>query len=72
MGARVGGVTRGGDGRRSCCFQGRLWPAANARPAPGSGTGELRGLRGDGGFKAELGQHGTIWLDYDFEAKVAL
>jgi hypothetical protein len=35
---------------------------------PGSGTGELRGLRGDGGFKAELGQHGTIWLDYDFEA----
>ncbi|HWL86352.1 MAG TPA: DUF3224 domain-containing protein [Polyangiaceae bacterium] len=31
---------------------------------PGSGTGELRGLRGDGGFKAELGQHGTIWLDY--------
>jgi hypothetical protein len=35
---------------------------------PGSGTGELRGLRGDGGFEAELGQHGTIWLDYDFEA----
>ena len=23
---------------------------------------------GDGGFKAELGQHGTIWLDYSFEA----
>jgi hypothetical protein len=35
---------------------------------PGSGTGDLRGLRGDGGFKAEIGQHGTIWLDYDFEA----
>jgi hypothetical protein len=35
---------------------------------PGSATGELRGLRGDGGFKAELGQHGTIWLDYFFEA----
>jgi hypothetical protein len=34
---------------------------------PGSGTGELRGLLGDGGFKAELGQHGTIWLDYYFE-----
>jgi len=33
---------------------------------PGSGTGELRGLRGDGGFKAEPGQHGTIWLDYYF------
>ena len=39
---------------------------------PGSGTGELRGLRGDGGFKAELGHHGTIWLDYDFEANAAL
>jgi hypothetical protein len=35
---------------------------------PGSGTGELRGLRGDGGFNAELGQHGTIWLDYTLEA----
>jgi hypothetical protein len=34
----------------------------------GSGTGELKGLRGDGGFKAKLGQHGTIWLDYAFEA----
>jgi hypothetical protein len=33
-----------------------------------SGTGELRGLRGDGGFKAELGQHGSIWLDYDFDS----
>jgi hypothetical protein len=33
----------------------------------GSGTGELRGLRGDGGFKAKLGQHGSIWLDHDFE-----
>jgi hypothetical protein len=35
---------------------------------PGSGTGELVGLRGDGGFKAELGKHGDIWLDYYFEA----
>jgi hypothetical protein len=34
---------------------------------PGSGTGELVGLRGDGGFKAQLGQQATIWLDYDFE-----
>lgn len=34
----------------------------------GSGTGDLKGLRGDGGFKAKLGQHGTIWLDYGFEA----
>jgi hypothetical protein len=35
---------------------------------PGSGTGELRGLRGEGGFPA---QHGTskvpYTLDYSFE-----
>jgi len=34
---------------------------------PGSGTEELVGLRGDGGFTAQLGQHGSIWLDYSFE-----
>jgi hypothetical protein len=34
---------------------------------PGSGTGKLRGLRGEGGFSAELGQHATITLDYWFE-----
>lgn len=34
---------------------------------PGSGTGELKGLRGEGGFKAQLGEHGTFWLDYEFE-----
>jgi Protein of unknown function (DUF3224) len=34
---------------------------------PGSGTGELRGLRGEGGFKAELGQAADITLDYWFE-----
>jgi uncharacterized protein DUF3224 len=34
---------------------------------PGSGTGTLTGLRGDGGFTAQLGQHGSIWLDYFFE-----
>jgi hypothetical protein len=34
---------------------------------PGSGTGELTGLRGDGGFEAQRGQHGAIWLDYLFE-----
>jgi hypothetical protein len=33
---------------------------------PGSGTGELRGLRGDGGFKAEPGKQGEIWLDCVF------
>jgi hypothetical protein len=34
---------------------------------PGSGTGDLRGLRGDGGFQAQLGAHGSVWLDYSFE-----
>jgi hypothetical protein len=34
---------------------------------PGSGTGELSGLRGEGSFEAELGQHASITLDYSFE-----
>jgi Protein of unknown function (DUF3224) len=34
---------------------------------PGSGTGELAGLRGEGGFEAELGKHASITLDYWFE-----
>jgi Protein of unknown function (DUF3224) len=34
---------------------------------PGSGTGELEGLRGEGGFEAELGQRADITLDYWFE-----
>jgi hypothetical protein len=34
---------------------------------PGSGTGELKGLRGESGFTAELGQHAKITLDYLFE-----
>jgi hypothetical protein len=34
---------------------------------PGSGTGALVGLRGEGGFKAKLGQSSVIWLDYRFE-----
>jgi Protein of unknown function (DUF3224) len=34
----------------------------------GSGTGELAGLRGEGSFTAELGQHASIALDYRFES----
>jgi hypothetical protein len=34
---------------------------------PGSGTSELSGLRGEGGFAAELGQGAEITLDYWFE-----
>ena len=33
----------------------------------GSATGELRGLRGDGSFEAELGQHASYVIDYWFE-----
>jgi hypothetical protein len=34
---------------------------------PDSGTDQLAGLRGEGGFEAELGQHASITLDYWFE-----
>ena len=34
---------------------------------PGSGTGELAGLRGEGGFAAELGQDATVTLEYWFD-----
>jgi hypothetical protein len=35
---------------------------------PGSGTGELAGLRGTGGFQANLGEGANVWLDYWFQA----
>ena len=34
---------------------------------PGSGTGELAGLRGEGGFRAHLGEGAQVHLDYWFE-----
>jgi len=34
---------------------------------PGSGTGELDGLRGTGGFRANLGEGAQVHLDYWFE-----
>ena len=34
---------------------------------PGSGTGDLTGLRGEGGFRANLGEGAQVWLDYWFE-----
>jgi hypothetical protein len=34
---------------------------------PGSGTGDLRGLRGEGGFTTQLGEGADITLDYWFE-----
>ena len=33
----------------------------------GSGTGQLRGLRGRGKFSAPLGSKAAVTLDYDFE-----
>ena len=34
---------------------------------PGSGTGQLAGLRGTGGFRASLGEGAEVHLDYWFE-----
>lgn len=34
---------------------------------PGSGTAGLSGLRGTGGFRANLGENAEIWLEYWFE-----
>ncbi len=34
---------------------------------PGSGTGSLSGLRGEGGFQGDFGKGSNGWLDYWFE-----
>src|SRR6266487_4092664 len=34
---------------------------------PGSGTGGLAGLRGEGGFRASLGENAQVHLDYWFD-----
>jgi hypothetical protein len=34
---------------------------------PGSGTGDLSGLRGEGGFEGGFGKGSDGWLDYWFE-----
>jgi Protein of unknown function (DUF3224) len=34
---------------------------------PGSGTGDLFGLRGDGGFEGDFGKGSHGWLDHWFE-----
>ena len=47
-----------------------VWRDGTARAeqvvVPGSGTGELRGLRGEGSYEATQTEHPT-WLDYWFE-----
>jgi Protein of unknown function (DUF3224) len=35
--------------------------------SPGSGSGELRGVRGEGGFTTDLGQPAAVTPDYWFE-----
>jgi hypothetical protein len=40
---------------------------ATVSVVPGSGTGELRGLRGDGRFAADKAGHYSTTLDYDFD-----
>ena len=37
---------------------------------PGSGTGDLSGLRGEGGFEGDFGKGSDGWLDYWFEKGV--
>jgi Protein of unknown function (DUF3224) len=34
---------------------------------PGSGSGDLAGLRGEGGFSAQLGESADVSLEYWFE-----
>jgi hypothetical protein len=34
---------------------------------PGSGTGDLSGLRGEGGFEGQFGKGSDGWMDYWFE-----
>lgn len=34
---------------------------------PDSGTGDLRGLRGDGGFRYRSGERSSLTLDYDLD-----
>ena len=65
--ARVFGSLAGRTG--TFLLQDQRTPTANRvagrwSVVPGSGTGELTGLRGDGGFTAELGQGADITLDY--------
>ena len=40
---------------------------ATVTVVPGSGTGELHGLRGEGDFVWPHGQSGSLTLDYDIE-----
>jgi hypothetical protein len=67
---RVVGVLAGRKGSFLLAVQGTVQDKHNKgvwSVLAGSGTGDLRGLRGDGGFEAEHGKHGSWTLDYWFE-----
>ena len=56
----------------TCVFQGSEVVADGKIKArwfvvPGSGTGELKGLRGEGGFEGDFGKGSDATLDYWFE-----
>lgn len=68
---RVSGTLAGRDGAFLLQDQGTVsgdTVAGEWFVVPGSGTGELAGLCGAGGFKANLGESAKVWLDYWFEA----
>jgi hypothetical protein len=47
-----------------------VYPTADAmsfRELPGSGSGDLSGLRGEGGFQADFGKDSNGSLEYWFE-----
>jgi len=45
--------------------EGRIKPTWSV--VPGSGTGDLSGLRGEGGFEGQFEKGSDGWLDYWFE-----
>jgi Protein of unknown function (DUF3224) len=48
-----------------CCDDGKI--KATWFVVPGSGTGDLSGLRGEGGFEGEFGKKSVGALDYWFD-----
>ncbi len=67
---RVAGTLAGHKGTFLLQVQGAVQDGHNKGAwsvVAGSGTGDLRGLRGEGGFEAEHGKHGSWTLGYWFE-----
>lgn len=67
---RVTGAVAGREGTFLLQDAGTVWDnivSGEWFVIPGSGTGELAGLRGTGGFRANLGEGAQVHLDYWFE-----